>query len=708
MNYLSLPKALSLNKIPSALDVIQGFIYEKAKWMCDTGTQKEPAVSVISEKVVEKVQRIYRAARIKTIRKDKIKDKVIKLYNSRQTLLKISRSKRHKASFLNKKTVFESGMSKTFQVAASSVSSRKRKLSEKRDSNSKHVVRKCIATEKRPSALLSRQKTYAVVMQEEDVSGESVDMNEKDDSEYELPNQNKITPKTRLDLSDIVEVKSRYSSSCRELSAIVNATLRSMGLEPLVDKSMVRRAEKRKFAEIVKTPVNFHGGLYYDSRKDLSMFHKKKRTENGFKYFRVIKRQEHYSLVAEPGGIFLGFVNSQDGTAVNGSQAILSFLNDSELCEGLVALGSDGTNTNVGSDGGINHYIEQALQRPMHWFVCQLHLNELPLKKLIIKLDGETTGSDSFAGPIGKQLYNVCNLPIIGFKKFRKAKPLDKLPDEVFRKLSNDQKYLYNIINALISGEFSETLKHTNIGKINHSRWVTTASRICRLYAATKFPSDTLKTIVSYVVNVYAPTWFRIKKYELAINGPENLLFLIKKCKLITNEKAKSIVHKCISRNAFFAHSENVLLSQLASKEKPERVDAVQKILELRNRPPSNRIRRFRVPKINFEARSFTEMAAYNESSLFEPPLTQNMNKKELLSLIKRPLVTPKFKCHTQMVERAVKEVTRVSLKAIDHNQRNAMVKATLLNRAKFPKQDSLKDYFPRNCSDSNVYLPKI
>lgn len=174
----------------------------------------------------------------------------------------------------------------------------------------------------------------------------------------------------------------------------------------------------------------------------------------------------------------------------------------------------------------------------MHWFVCLLHSNELPLKNLITKLDGLTDGAKSFSGPIGKSLENVCDLPIIKFKKMKDIDIL-KIPDHVFKKLSNDQRYLYRIVNAVISGNLPNGLEQLKIGELNHSRWLTTASRICR----------------------------------------------------------------------------------------------------------------------------------------------------------RKPLVVPKFKCHTQMVERAIKEVTRVSVKAVDHLTRNAMVKATLKNRAKYPRLDSRKDF---------------
>lgn len=180
---------------------------------------------------------------------------------------------------------------------------------------------------------------------------------------------------------------------------------------------------------------------------------------------------------------------------------------------------------------------------------------------------------------------------------------------------------------------------------------------------------------------------------------------MIKKSNSIIDKKVKNLVQKRIERNAFFAHSENILLAQLASEKKSERVDAIRKILKIRERIHTDGVRPFRVPIINFKANKWIDMIDYDNDST-EPPFTMNMTEQELIEIRQRPLEVPTFKCHTQMVERAVKEVTRVSLKTIDHEKRNAMVKATLIHRGKYPKLDSVKDFSIRNHQEP--YLPKI
>lgn len=215
-------------------------------------------------------------------------------------------------------------------------------------------------------------------------------------------------------------------------------------------------------------------------------------------------------------------------------------------------------------------------------------------------------------------------------------------------------------------------MKQLKVGNISHSRWITTASRICLLYASSEHPSAILRILTAYIVDVYAPTWFQIKKNELAINGPKNFFSLVKRSNLIIDDEARKIVRKCIERNAFFAHSENVLLAQLASPKMSERTDGVRKILEIRRNNDNTSIRNFKVPNINFDAKTWTDTLIWDLPNMTEPPLTLKMTERELRMLIPTPLKVPRFKCHTQMVERAVKEVTRVSLNAVDQKMQDS------------------------------------
>ena len=161
--------------------------------------------------------------------------------------------------------------------------------------------------------------------------------------------------------------------------------------------------------------------------------------------------------------------------------------------------------------------IELKLNKPVHHFICQLHANELPLRHLVEKLDGKTSG------PIGKLLNNCENLPIVAFEKVDAEGPTVHCKD-----LSTDQKYVLKIHQAIITGICSPDLAHCNPEKMAHSRWVTTANRLLCLYISTDNPSKKCLSIVQYIMQVYVPMWFSIKQstYSGQLSSQEPLVMM--------------------------------------------------------------------------------------------------------------------------------------------------------------------------------------
>lgn len=503
MSALLTAKKLKLTKLPKKIDILRAFIYEKEKWLEKNKTKKDPGSSLIADVLTEQLQITYSTVGVKPLRKDKIKQKILKIYNSRMNILKIRRTMRYSKTYEKKEEEYLAYMEQQFD-ASDQNHHRESKLCRKISSKKKLIQYSANEDEpnkRRAAAILSRQKSYAVIANDECIGNTEID-GDNSDPDYEP--QCNIDATKKNDLSEIIAVKSRYGFSDRGTSAIVSATLKAFDIPTIVDKSKIARTQKRKFEEIDRSTVVFGGGLYYDSRKDSTIIQKKKADGNGkFKYYRSTCREDHYSFVSEPGGVFIGFISIKKGRASQCVHEMIPFLKEKNVLNDLIALGNDGTNLNVGATGGINHFIEMELNRPLHWFICLLHANEIPLKTLITKLDGNTTGKKSFSGPIGKAIANLDENPIVRFKNFSNVDPLPQLPDDVYKKLSNDQKYLHNIVNALISGNFSQDLSQLKIGELNHSRWITTASRICKLYATTKKPSSNLSIITSYIVEVY-------------------------------------------------------------------------------------------------------------------------------------------------------------------------------------------------------------
>lgn len=116
MNRLIFPKKLC-NKFPTKLDTLRAFLYERQIYLDSNLSKKNPPISIIADVVVNSIKSIYSKAGLATLRKDIIKGKVLKVYRSRNKLLKFARSQRYSEIFLKKKEQFESIMSETLEVA---------------------------------------------------------------------------------------------------------------------------------------------------------------------------------------------------------------------------------------------------------------------------------------------------------------------------------------------------------------------------------------------------------------------------------------------------------------------------------------------------------------------------------------------------------------------------------------------------------------
>ena len=143
-----------------------------------------------------------------------------------------------------------------------------------------------------------------------------------------------------------------------------------------------------------------------------------------------------------------------------------------------IAIGCDGTNVNSGVKGGVIRLLELELGRPLQWMIRLLHANELPLRHLLQKLDGVTHGPKSFSGRTGKSIQACENMPVVAFSPIS----LDNFPGVDSADLRNDQKHLYDICQVIASGNCPEDIDNRKPGPVVHCRWLTTASRILRLY----------------------------------------------------------------------------------------------------------------------------------------------------------------------------------------------------------------------------------
>lgn len=327
----------------------------------------------------------------------------------------------------------------------------------------------------------------------------------------------------------------------------------------------------------------------------------------------------------------------------------------------------------------------------MQWAVCYLHANELPLRHLLQKLDGHTKGPYQYSGEIGSLLGNCEKRPIVSFSKIE-----TDLPDTNYKDLSTDQQYLYRICQAVSDGICPADLAQTNPGKMSHSRWLTTANRVLRLYVSVSEPSNNLKLLAKFIVKVYSTMWFVTKAKPYLQFGARHLWQTIYLSRQFP-ETITAVVDKAILNNAFYAHPENILIAMLADERKHIRELAVRRILKARNNKPEG-VRVFRIPNLNFEAQDYIDLIKWAECTITEPPLTTGLTHGELERFISKAdefsTRFGKFPCHTQAVERCVKLVTEAALKVCSEEARNGYIVAKLDARKSLPAYDNKGQYY--------------
>ncbi|GBO40831.1 hypothetical protein AVEN_273742-1 [Araneus ventricosus] len=89
--------------------------------------------------------------------------------------------------------------------------------------------------------------------------------------------------------------------------------------------------------------------------------------------------------------------------------------------------------------------MELILNRPLQWFVCQLHANDLPQRHLFAHVDRTTTGPRSLTGEIRISSAGREKLSVIS------STPIENTLCEVINKkdLSTDQLYLMEICEVI-------------------------------------------------------------------------------------------------------------------------------------------------------------------------------------------------------------------------------------------------------------------
>lgn len=323
--------------------------------------------------------------------------------------------------------------------------------------------------------------------------------------------------------------------------------------------------------------ISYEGiqALYFDGRGDSTIEY-----ENG----RIkTTKEEHISFVEEPNSYFIGHTTVPDKSSRTLGNSIDAFVTEKSIPEEKIkALSCDGTVANTGWKRGAIRIVEELWKKPLQWNICLLNMIELPLRALMTKLDGPTTGPKSFSGPLGKRLKEYNYLDVIEFEPIEFPCTVENI-ESISDDLSTDQRYLYEICSAISKGVVSEQLKNRTIGPISHSRWTTLANRTLRIYVSDEQPSGDLKTIVNFIMKVYAPAMFAIKYQSSMVYGPIHLAQIVKSSQFLPLEY-REIVNNSIQINGFFAHPEHISLAMLNDEDEAIRKKGWNSILFARER----------------------------------------------------------------------------------------------------------------------------
>ena len=196
-----------------------------------------------------------------------------------------------------------------------------------------------------------------------------------------------------------------------------------------------------------------------DSKVDEKNLHYEDEVENQILQKRVAGPEHHLTFTnknIEKSICYLTHRNIplKGATGLRMTTETLAVLREYGSESSLLGILLDNTSVNTGIQNGLVATMVKDLGRNVHMIGCALHQNELPLRAIFEKLDGATTGPQSFSGPIGK----LCSEDIhcqsqVKFKKLPYLHDFDL--NEVYEDLSSDQELLLQYVTGTVKGSMS-------------------------------------------------------------------------------------------------------------------------------------------------------------------------------------------------------------------------------------------------------------
>ena len=376
---------------------------------------------------------------------------------------------------------------------------------------------------------------------------------------------------------------------------------------------------------------------------------------------------EFYTVVDQPSGKYRTHFIPASGKAKDIANEIVTTAREDNIKPQV--MGHDGTSVITGEHNGVVRKVEEELEEPVQHHPCLFHVNELPLRHIGLKLDGTTSGPNSFTGPIGQKLAeDVWQLKVVSFSLVKTN--TEPISQEVVNDLSTDSYLLYQLSQIVATGIVDPTVVTAVLGPLFHARWCTYAERALRLYISTPRPTVPFRKLIKFIQEVYVPVWFFVKSHPHCQEGSKNFFKLIQLVMDLPKD-FQDIVLPVLQWNGWWAHPENIVIGMLADDREVIRTKAVHYIMAARRERDPDNLRKFVIPKINFQANFYFDMADLDAGEKMEPPLTMELTDEEINGGIGNPLILPAYPCHTQSVERAVGLVSESGKHRVGFGNRN-------------------------------------
>ena len=422
---------------------------------------------------------------------------------------------------------------------------------------------------------------------------------------------------------------------------------------------------------------------------------------NGEKKLKQDRSSEHHLTFTLESGDEKGTYLTHRNLPLKGATGRLmadttySVLDEYESVDSIKAVLCDNTSSNTGGENGLVACLEQKIGRKLHVIGCSLHQNELPFRAVFKSLDGATKSPTAFSGPLGKLCgENIQDLPQIEFEAI--PGPLEDIEPDIFNDLSMDQKLLHAYTKGIMDGHVEDRYAQSKIGPLNQARWLTLAIRLMAMYTRQHCAEEhrhTLKQLVTFIVQVYSVTWFKVKKDGQFHNQADYLYFSVQQIKK-QPDAVKATALNNLKYNAFALLPENVLYSMLMSDDLDIRETALKKILLIRKgKSPVKRLKK--ITQINPDAGHWSQLIDLDQHGVCEPGMCAHFSDEELQNslLTGVKLELPILPSHSQSVERCVKLVSDASHQVYGLEARHRHINATVLSRKVRPTFESKSSY---------------